>query len=245
MLRTLIVDDEIHAREEMQALLSEIGGFDVIGECANSLEAIRAVDEFKPDVVFLDIQMPGIDGFERLNMLQGKNMPRVVFVTAYDEFAIKAFEQNALEYLLKPVTLRRLAITAKKLLSSSPSEEKSIPEISPLKKIPCRGANKFKLIDISEIEFIRSDIAVVYVVCPNGEHYTDLTLKVLEQKTHFTRFHKQYLVNLDLVDEIILADKAPAVIVTRTGRKLPISRRYLRKLKDMLGVGREDEEQQF
>ena len=115
MMRALIVDDEIYSREELESMLKETGEFIVLGKCANAVEAIRAINRERPDVLFLDIQMPAINGFELLSMIDEKVMPSVVFVTAYDEYALKAFEENALDYLLKPVEKERLAKTVEKL----------------------------------------------------------------------------------------------------------------------------------
>jgi len=100
MMSALIVDDEIYSREELEAMLEETGEFTISGKCANALEAIQAIKKEKPDVLFLDVQMPLINGFELLGMIDEKIMPNVVFVTAYDEYALKAFEENALDYLL-------------------------------------------------------------------------------------------------------------------------------------------------
>lgn len=114
-MRALIVDDEIHAREELEVLLQETGEFSVVVKCANALEALQAIRKEKPQVLFLDIQMPVVSGFELLSMIDEELMPIVVFVTAYDEYALKAFEESALDYLLKPVEKERLTRTVKKL----------------------------------------------------------------------------------------------------------------------------------
>ena len=103
MIRALIVDDEQMAREELQALLEATGAFELLASCANGFDAVKAINEHRPEVVFLDIEMPVINGFQLLSMVDEERMPQVVFVTAYDEFALKAFEEKTLDYLLKPV----------------------------------------------------------------------------------------------------------------------------------------------
>ena len=234
MMRALIVDDEIYAREEMEAMLNETGEFLVAGKCANALEAMQAIRKEKPDVLFLDIQMPVINGFELLGMIDQAVMPNVVFVTAYDEYALKAFEENALDYLLKPVEKERLLKTVEKLKKRSAEGDKPVFTGPDIQKIPCLHASRIKLIDTAQIEYVRSGKGGVYVISPGGEFYTELTLQVLENKTALVRCHKQILVNIDLVDEIIPRENMLAEIKTKSGHIVPVSRRYLRKLRDKL-----------
>jgi two-component system, LytTR family, response regulator len=236
MMRALIVDDEIHAREELEALLGETGAFHVIGASANAVEALKTIKRDRPDVVFLDIQMPVVSGFELLSMIDPEIMPIVVFVTAYDEYALKAFEENALDYLLKPVEKIRLTKTVhklKKMLGEGTRPAYQGPEIT---RIPCILSNRIKLINASDVEYVRSDIGGVYAVCSHGEFFTELTLKVLEARTSLIRCHKQYLVNIDSVDEIILHDNLLADMQMKSGRRIPVSRRYLRKIKGQFGL---------
>jgi two-component system LytT family response regulator len=234
MMRALIVDDEIYSREELESMLKETGEFIVLGKCANAVEAIRAINRERPDVLFLDIQMPAINGFELLSMIDENLMPIVVFVTAYDEYALKAFEENALDYLLKPVEKERLAKTVEKLKKRFALGEKPVFAGPDIQKIPCIHSSKIKLIPTAEIEYVRSGESGVYVICPNGEFYTDLTLQILEGKTRLVRCHKQFLVNIDLVDEIILRENMLADIKTKSGRLVPVSRRYLKLLREAL-----------
>lgn len=234
MMRALIVDDEIYAREEMETLLRETGEFTVAGKCANALEAMQAIRKEKPDVLFLDVQMPVINGFELLSMIDDEAMPRVVFVTAYDEYALKAFEENAFDYLLKPVEKERLAKTVEKLKRRFAEGGRPVFAGPAIQKVPCIQASKIKLVNLTEIEYVRSGEAGVHVISPDGEYYTELTLQVLENKTCLVRCHRQFLINIDLVDEIILRENMLADIKTKSGRLVPVSRRYLRVLRDKL-----------
>ena len=235
-MRALIVDDEIHAREELEALLKETGEFQVVGKCANGLEAIQAVKLHRPDVLFLDIQMPVIGGFEVLSMIEDELMPTVVFVTAYDEYALKAFDENALDYLLKPVERTRLARTVQRLKKLIQDGSRPVYPLEPVKKIPCVSGNRLKLIDVADVEYVKSELAGVYLVCAKGKFFTELTLKVLEARANLIRCHKQYLVNMDQVDEILLGETHSAMITTRSGMAIPVSRRYLKHLKKVLGL---------
>ncbi len=206
MMRVLIVDDGIYAREEMETLLKETGEFTIAGKCANALEAMQAIKREKPDALFLDVQMPVINGFELLSMIDAEAMPRVVFVTAYDEYALKAFEENALDYLLKPVEKGRLAKTVEKLKRRFAEGGRPVFAGPAIQKVPCIHSSKIKLINTAEIEYVRSGETGVHVIFPAGEFYTELTLQVLETKTNLVRCHKQFLINIDLVDEIILRE---------------------------------------
>jgi len=235
MFRALIIDDEFHAREEMAALLLEIGGCEVIGTCVNAFEGIKVINRERPDVLFLDIQMPVIGGFELLGMIDREIMPHVVFVTAYDQFALKAFEEKTLDYLLKPVDQGRLAKTFEKLQDLLRRGEAPSIATAPITRIPCVSGNRIKLINPRELDHVRADLSGVHVVQPNGESFTDLTLRVIEERTPLVRCHRQYLVNVDCIDEIRLLEHGLGEIKSKAGHLLPVSRRYLKSLKNLLG----------
>jgi two-component system LytT family response regulator len=237
MIRALIVDDEMHAREELRLLLEETGEVKVVATCANALEAVKAINRERPQALFLDIQMPVIGGFELLSMIDEEVMPHVVFVTAYDEYALKAFEEKTLDYLLKPVAPERLKKSVEKLRSALRSGAPAVYETVPLNRIPCVSANRIKLVEPHAVEYVHSDLSGVHVVTPQGSFYTELTLKVLEDRTDLLRCHRQYLVNLDRVDEILLLlESGLAEIRTKSGQTLPVSRRYLKSLKERLNL---------
>jgi two-component system LytT family response regulator len=236
VIRALIVDDEPHAREELESLLDETGAFGVVGRCANAVEAIQAIRAERPDVVFLDIQMPAISGFELLAMIDEDELPDVVFVTAHDEHALRAFEERALDYLLKPVARERLAKTVERLERRRPRRpsEAGYPRV-PIRRIPCLAGKAIKLVDLADVELVRSSDAGVYVVTAKGELFTELTLRVLEERAGLVRCHKQFLVNIDQVDEIRLGEGL-ATIRTRSGKDAPVSRRFLAQLRDQLHI---------
>ncbi len=234
MMRALIVDDELHAREELESLLDETGAVTVVGKCGDAVQAIQAIREERPDVVFVDIQMPAISGFELVSMIDDDDLPVVVFVTAHDEFALRAFEEGAVDYLLKPVAMERLARTIERLERRAGEVKASYPR-PPIRRIPCLCGRAIKLVDVAEVELVRSSEGGVYVISPRGELFTELTLTVLEERAGLVRCHKQYLVNIDNVDEIDL-EGGLAVIRTRTGKEVPVSRRYLAKLRERLEI---------
>jgi two-component system LytT family response regulator len=236
MIRALLVDDEPRARDELRALLGETGRVEVTGEAANAVEALAAMRRARPDVLFLDVQMPVVDGFELLGMIDDDALPLVVFVTAHDAFALRAFEENAVDYLLKPVTPERLAKALDRLERRTGAAVRPPVPTPPLTRIPCVAGRATKLVPLAEVEYVHSSAAGVYVVTAAGEFFTDLTLKLLEERGALFRCHKQHLVNLECVDEIRPGDDPAAVIGTRSGHEVPVSRRFLAALREKLGL---------
>jgi two-component system LytT family response regulator len=235
MIRALIVDDELHVREELQELLAETGEYTLVGTCSHALQGLRAVKNMRPDVLFLDIHMPKVDGFQFLGMLETEYMPYVVFVTAHDEFALRAFEENALDYLLKPVQTERLARTTEKIKHFLLDGKRPAYGSPAIERIPCVIGHGLKLIDTAEVEYVRSSESGVHIVTAKGEFLTELTLTVLETKTSsLTRCHKQFLVNLHQIDELVRTDPSMVTIKTRSGKLVPVSRRFLVQIKDQL-----------
>lgn len=237
MLSALVIDDELFAREELTELLEETGHIEVIAQASNAIEGLKKINQLKPDVVFLDIQMPQITGIELLAMLDPETMPNVVFVTAYDEFAVQAFEDNAFDYLLKPVDTCRLEKTVKRLLKSQPTRVEKLATITPqnLDQVPCIGLNRIVIIPTQDVEFAYSDISGVHVQTHEQKATSQLTLKILEEKTPLVRCHRQFLVNIKAIKEIKLLENGLAEIITVSEHPLPVSRRYLKTLKEMLG----------
>jgi len=231
MIRALIVDDESHACDELAALLEEQGEIELLGACNNAMEAIRVINREHPQILFLDIRMPVIGGFELLSMIDEDNMPFVVFVTAYDEFALKAFEEKTLDYLLKPIDPQRLAQRMKKVRVALLDQGTPRYQVSAITRIPCSHGHKIKLIDPAEIEYVHSDISGIHAYTATGSYFTELTLKVLESRAGLLRCHKQYLVNPALIEEIVPLENGLAQVKTCSQTVLPVSRRYLRRLK--------------
>jgi len=233
MIRALVIDDEMHAREEMDTLLSETGEVEVVATCANAFDALKAINQHKPDVVFLDIQMPMVNGFELLSMVHQDIMPHVVFVTAFDEYSLKAFEEKTLDYLLKPVSPDRLLKTVGKLKELLVNNKSTAFEAEAITRVPCMLGKRIKLVGLDDVEYIEAGAAGNQLVTKEGEFYTDITLKVLEGRTSLLRCHKQYLVNMNFVNEIALLENGLGMITTPSGT-VPVSRRYLKEIKGKL-----------
>lgn len=236
MIRALIIDDELHAREEMSVLLLETGVIDIVGSCSNGVEALKLINKLRPEVLFLDIQMPVINGFELLNMVNQEIMPHVVFVTAYDQYSLKAFEEKTLDYLLKPVDKERLTITVNKLQQTIVEKQRPLYETEMISRIPCLMGNRIKLIGLADVDYVSTGPAGVHVMTPENEYFTEVTLKVLEERTPLLRCHKQYLIHIDSINEIVLLEGGLAKIKTYSGKLVPVSRRYLKSIKKKLMI---------
>ncbi|QXC33636.1 two-component system response regulator BtsR [Aeromonas sp. FDAARGOS 1407] len=233
MIRALLVDDEPYAREELAQQLAGYPDIEILSTAANAIEALPLIQQLKPQVVFLDIQMPKLSGMELVAMLDP--LPRIVFVTAFDEYAIQAFEENAFDYLLKPVEPARLAKTIARLrqdISPQPIETLA-PAIH---HIPGYLHNRVRLLPINQVEYAFSDLGGVHVACQGELFHTQLTLKSLEEKSPLLRCHRQYLIAPEAIFEIQLLENQLAEIVTPSGARVPVSRRYLKELKDRLGL---------
>lgn len=242
MIRALIVDDEPHAREELALMLAEHQDIDVAGACSNAVEALRLIARGKPDIVFLDVQMPRISGMELVGMLDPETMPRIVFVTAHDQYAVAAFEENAFDYLLKPLERARLAKTLDRIRAASERHDTSSEtmvtslNLPPLAQIPCFLGDRIRLVRVEDVEYVYSDATGVHVVTAAEETLTDLTLTVLENRSDLLRCHRQCLVRLANAKEIQLLENGLGEISTRSGKTVAVSRRHLRELRERIGL---------
>lgn len=224
MIRALIVDDEPLAREELIALLREAGGVKVVGEAGNGKEALLRTRSLHPDVIFLDVDMPGLSGVD-VSSLLAEPRPLLVFVTAHQHYAVEAFEEAALDYLLKPVDPERLARTLKRI------EAQGLGEAEPLERLACYQGNAVRLLAPAEIDCAYVDLAGTQVQAGGEELHCQMPLKTLEARLPLIRVHRQYLVNPDAIKAIALKDGG-AEIETRHGARLPVSRRYLKQLRE-------------
>ncbi len=239
MISVLIVDDEPLARENLRMMLAQESDIHILGECSNAVEAIGAVHRMHPDVVFLDIQMPRISGLEMVGMLDPEHRPWIVFLTAFDEYAVKAFEEHAFDYLLKPIEAGRLAKTLHRLRHERSEQDLgALPHSTEaLKFIPCTGHSRIFLLPVDAVSCVSSRLSGVFVTSAQGEEgYTELTLRTLEERTPLVRCHRQYLVNMAHLREIRFEEGGLAELLLRDGQTIPVSRRYLKSLKEALGL---------
>ncbi|MBS1913292.1 MAG: LytTR family transcriptional regulator DNA-binding domain-containing protein [Bacteroidetes bacterium] len=245
-LRAIIVDDEPLARERFRLLLAEADGtIDVIAECGNGSDAVAAIDELKPDVVFLDIQMPMLDGFDVVELI-GIPRPRIVFVTAYDQFAIRAFEVHALDYLTKPVRLGRLNMALARLHDEQArrSGAEGIDEMmrerstAPLARLVVRAGRRLRVVPLDQVRWIEARNKLVYAHTAGGAHLIEFTLDEIEARLDprmFIRAHRSHIVNASAVKEIVPWFAGRHLIRLDDGTELPAARRRVRDVKRMLG----------
>lgn len=212
MWKTIIIDDEQLARQRIKRLLAAYDEVDIIGEAENGQEGLAIIEQLQPDLIFLDIEMPILNGFEMLSKL--KNHPKVVFTTAYDQYAIKAFEEGSIDYLLKPIELERLDKTIKKLKQTNLAAaapiaiEDLLRQINgkkSIKTLTVKIGDKILLVKLSDIVHIQAEDKYVFLHTVDGKkHLTDFTLSTLEEKLpeEFVRIHRSDMINTDYIKEI-------------------------------------------
>jgi two-component system LytT family response regulator len=240
LIDVVIVDDEEPARAILREFLGDYPQFRVVAECANGYEAVKAVSEHRPQLVFLDIQMPKLDGFEVLDLLDPK--PKVVFVTAYDEYAIRAFEVHAVDYLLKPFTAARFgevlahAEQMVQLGAPEPAHAAAMAK-KPLQRIAFRDGANIAVLPVQRIDYIEAQDDYVHVFSRGEKHVKQQTLGELEQQldpSRFVRVHRSYLVNLESLDRVEPYAKDSRVAVMKDGMRVPVSRAGYERLRALL-----------
>lgn len=245
-MRTLIIDDERLARKELATLLKDYPQIEIIGECSNVDEARDEIEKHKPDLIFLDIQMPGKNGFDLLDELHF--MPQVVFVTAYDEYAIKAFEVNALDYLLKPVETRRLDETIKKMeariseiRAQQPlhDENQNTGRLGEEDQIFLKDGEKCWFVTLKDVRMFESEGNYVRVYFNNYKPLILKSLNNLEDRLDpkvFFRTNRKFIVNLRWVDHIENWFNGGLQVTLRDQTKVEVSRRQAAKFKDVMSL---------
>lgn len=224
--KALIADDEPAARRGVRQLLASFPEFVVVGECRNGAEVLAALDTVDADVVFLDIQMPGVDGFEVIRRRTVERMPAVVFLTAFDQFAIKAFETEALDYLVKPVSEARFAATIKRLVKRLRSAA-TTPGAETIVVTTARGAT---VLHLNEIDWIEAAGNYTQLWVGTRSYFLRESLHLLEtrvRKSGFVRAHRRALVRLEGVRELTRTRAGASVAVLESGVRVPVSRRRI------------------
>ncbi|MCA1763953.1 MAG: LytR/AlgR family response regulator transcription factor [Cryomorphaceae bacterium] len=242
-MKTLIIDDERLARQELKNLLGSYEEIEVIGECANADEAREAIEKEKPDLIFLDIQMPGETGFDLLETLSF--VPKVVFVTAYDEYALKAFKVNALDYVLKPVEDERLAEAIQKVLGETkskntpPGETENDEMLGLDDQIFLKDGDKCWFVTLRDIRVFESEGNYVRVFFENNKPLILKSLNNLEKRLderHFFRINRKFIVNLKEITHIEPWFNGGLQVKLKNGETLEVSRRQSAKFKELLSL---------
>lgn len=242
-MRALIIDDERLARKELTTLLNVHKDIELIGEAVNADDAFEKINTMQPDLIFLDIQMPGKTGFELLESLD--KAPKVIFTTAYDEFAIKAFQYNALDYLLKPIQPERLNETVKKLFNENTPQGESDTSDQPQKKLGAgdqvfvKDGDKCWFVRLSNIRLFESDGNYIKVYFDNFKPMIHKSLNALDERLDdrtFFRASRKHIVNLDWVESIEPWFNGGLMVQLKGGEKVEVSRRQAAKFKDMMSL---------
>ena len=241
--RAVIVDDEELARRVLRELLRAHNEVEVVAECPNGFEAVKAVAELKPDLLFLDVQMPKLDGFEVLELIvEG---PAVIFVTAYDQYALRAFEAHAVDYLLKPFGADRLKValerTKERLSGKLPPPAELAAAARPpaqyLERIVVKDGSRVHIIPVSKLDYAEAQDDYVALAVEGKKHLKQQTLSNLEKALdpeRFLRIHRSYIVNLDRLGKVEPYGKDTHVVILTTGAQLPVSRSGYARLREIL-----------
>lgn len=242
--RALIVDDEREARHRLARLLAahsdEIG---VAGEANDGPSAVGMIEKARPDIVFLDIEMPGLDGFGVLDSLPREQWPVVIFVTAYGHYATRAFDVHALDYLLKPVTAKRLADCVARLREMRPAAQRARLEEArrdnrPLERLMARSATKLLVVNVDDVIAFQSDDKLVFARTPQGRFVLNITMKELEERLNaqtFCRVHKQAIVQISHAREVHSLAGGHYLLKLSDGSDVQIGRNYAKDFRARFG----------
>ena len=244
-MKTLIIDDERLARNELRRLLENFPKIEIIGEAANAAEALPMIDELEPDLLFLDIQMPGKNGFELLQSIEGK-LPEVIFTTAYDEYALKAFEFNALDYLLKPVELARLSEAIQRIEEEHAQDSRRTADVTATAKVLgeddqvfVKDGEKCWFVKLGKVRLFESMGNYVRLYFDDQKPLVLKSLNALEDRlnpTTFFRANRKHIINLQWIDKIEPWFSGGLLVTLRGGDKIEISRRQAIRFKDLLSL---------
>ncbi len=243
MIKTIIIDDEPLAAGLVAEFLGEFPQFEVVEVCQDGFQGLKAIQQHEPDLIFLDVQMPKITGFELLELLD--DPPAVIFTTAFDEYALKAFDAMAIDYLLKPFSEERFAKAISKFLHQSPEqpavsdreEIRSLAEKS--NRLVVRVKNEIKIIPIQDVSFFEAQDDYICIHTPSGKYLKKMTMKALEASldaSKFVRVHRSYLIHLNEITEIEPYERDNYLVRMKSGGKLPVSKTGYARLRQVLGL---------
>ncbi len=247
-MKTLIIDDEDLARAVVREHLAAHPDVEVVGECANGFEAIKAAAQHQPDLIFLDIQMPKLDGFEVLELLEAEGKrPAVVFVTAYDQHALRAFEAHAVDYLLKPFSKERFdsALAKARALQSAQPAPPTAPAVElassarqgrPLERIVVKDGPKVTVVHLDRLDWVQAQDDYVLLRTEGKNLLKQQTLASLETQldsSRFIRIHRSYILNLDRLVRVEQDSKEHRDAILRDGARLPVSRAGFQRLREL------------
>jgi len=243
-LRVVIVDDEPLARAVIREFLKAHPGVEVVAECGNGFDAVKAVTELSPELMFLDVQMPKLDGFEVLELL-GRSIA-VIFTTAYDQYALRAFEAHAVDYLLKPfdearfaeaLSRARLRLQAREAMPVDDLIADARPRQESVERVLIRDGSQVHVLPVDRIDYVEAQDDYVCFKAEGKEYLKDQTMAAIEASmdpTRFVRIHRSYLLNIERIARVELYAKDSRVAILRDGRRLPVSRAGYARLSKLL-----------
>lgn len=246
-LRLVIVDDEPLARSVVREYAGPDPSLEIVAECANGFEAVKAVSETKPDLVLLDVQMPKLDGFEVLELLE-RDQP-VVFITAYDQYALRAFEVHAVDYLLKPFSAERFqeamgrarervrSRSAEPLVDVEALVNDAKPRSGPAARVLIRDGANVHVLPVDKIDYVEAQDDYVAFKSDGKQYLKDQTLSAVEamlDPARFVRIHRSYILNIDRISKVELYAKDSRIAILRDGTRLPVSRAGYARLSQLL-----------
>lgn len=245
MIKVILIDDEPLARSLVAEYLQSYSEIQIVEECNDGFEGVKAIQAHQPDLIFLDIQMPKLNGFEMLELLE--NAPKVIFTTAFDEYALKAFETNAIDYLLKPFSKERFDQALKKCLSTHQNTEEKNEAIQNTNAKQPEEGNRIvvkvngiiKIIPIQEVMYIEAYDDYVKIYTEQACHVKKKTMAWYERSLDakvFARIHRSYILNLSYLTRIQTTDKEGHVAILKNGNTLALSRSGYGLLKEKLGI---------
>lgn len=245
-MKAIIIDDELLARSMVKEYLQSYPDIELVRECCDGFEGIKAIQQYQPDLIFLDIQMPRINGFEMLELVE--QPPAVIFTTAFEEYAIRAFESHAIDYLLKPFSKERFDKALQKWMQQNQQEKKEATQeilqskiISPVQqnRVVVKENNHIKIIPTSNIRYLEAADDYVKIHTADGSFLKNKTMGYFEEmleSQNFVRIHRSYIVNIQLITRIDPYEKENHLAVLSIGLKLPVSKSGYAKLKQVLGI---------
>jgi len=247
MIRYLIIDDEPLARAIVKEYLQPYSDFELLKECNDGFEGVKAIQHHNPDLIFLDIQMPKITGFEMLELIE--KLPAIIFTTAFDDYAMKAFDSNAIDYLLKPFSKERFdkAIQKWRLQKENSKQVEStrevfknlLPQNDEQFRVVVKTGNQIRIISVSEISYIEACDDYVKIHTEAEVFMKKKTMSYYESvlnEKEFVRVHRSYIINLSQINRIELMEKESYCALLKSGAKIPLSKSGYTRLKDVLGI---------
>jgi two-component system, LytTR family, response regulator len=247
MIKAIIIDDEPLARMMVKEYLTDFPDIQTVAECGDGFEGVKAIQQYQPDLVFLDIQMPKINGFEMLELVEP--LPNVIFTTAFDEYAIKAFENNAVDYLLKPYSKDRFERAIEKWreqhknksnLAATEAMLSAVSQANPQTlRVVVKTGTRIKIIPVEDINYMEAADDFVKIYTNENNFLKNKTMSYFEQvldKQHFVRTHRSYIVNIREITRLEPYEKENYVAILKSGAQVPVSRNGYPKLKEVLGL---------